>query len=796
MRNYTKLGKATLLLSLFPILFTAGCSSGERTSLSSSVLSDLKADLSGASASSISSKIFSALDIQNRDGEINVLAIILSDEQISQIIQGATNALQRESTQNSVDLVNILPVIAKGATAVLDEIGVTEASDRIQILRVIGQSLVESLNGRQTYLPFGSANNGSTAFNTAINKLANAFVSNLGSAGISAADANSAINGIVQSIIATLDSSGISEPELTSGIQSIVSGSTTGLGNLQISGFDPSSIPDAVQAIAAGATSALNDINMNGFNSSDIAGIITQISSGITKSLAQITGPNGSFDPANAIKAIGTGIGVGAQDISATFPGIINQENLESWIESGANSAGTNYAIPDIGTDIGTGLTLPNPYTGSPNAVLSFADGSTYNFGTLVEDEDTGYENYIKTFTITNTGSVAATDVSAILRDENGEDTQFFGAYMFLHDDSSGGGGEGETIFSGPPSYPGFGGTCGETLEPGQSCTVVVIPNQFNSETGENYANGGSLAFSYNNGSSVTTSAINLTVQFPLPPPEPQFFISSSHVKFFNTQSQTATLTVLNSGNGNGYFDPANLPMIQQSPGVNQNPVYFTFGGGLPFPGSGGTCSGTLAPDATCTFTVTFNPGALAQGESVSNYYMSLTYSPPGAEQTYQTFINLSGTVPNRAWLEADAQAENPHIRIPYPDATTWISQDVVISNNGPLTATDIAVQFGGFYNQAGGAHWFTSNPLITPATYANQTDPGYPGHVAGGGPAACGTTLASGASCRISVSPKPDSSLGWYDTLSLTYGSGGSGQNWLNMTFSTQQPEEDSGED
>ncbi|MBY0316082.1 MAG: hypothetical protein K2Q26_11205, partial [Bdellovibrionales bacterium] len=176
MKKYTTIGKAALMFSLITPLFTAGCSSGSRSSLSGSVLSELKDDLSQASASSISSKIFLMLNNKNSDSEINVLSVTLSEEQIAQIIQGATDALQREVTANSVDLVQILPVIAKGATGVLDEIGVSEASARIQILRVIGQSLVESLNGRQTFLTFGPGTTASTPFNTAVSTLASAFV--------------------------------------------------------------------------------------------------------------------------------------------------------------------------------------------------------------------------------------------------------------------------------------------------------------------------------------------------------------------------------------------------------------------------------------------------------------------------------------------------------------------------------------------------------------------------------------------------------------------------------------------
>jgi len=113
--------------------------------------------------------------------------------------------------------------------------------------------------------------------------------------------------------------------------------------------------------------------------------------------------------------------------------------------------------------------------TGTAMAALSISDGATYDFGSQPLGSVTD-----KTFTVTNSGAVAATGISG---------AAFSGAYSFKNG-----------------SFPGTGGTCAASLASAASCTVVV--SYAPASTGASSAN---LQLDYHDGNAVTSASRALT---------------------------------------------------------------------------------------------------------------------------------------------------------------------------------------------------------------------------------------------------------------------------------------------
>lgn len=109
--------------------------------------------------------------------------------------------------------------------------------------------------------------------------------------------------------------------------------------------------------------------------------------------------------------------------------------------------------------------------TGITPAVLSISDGDTYDYGTV----DPGSSVH-KTFTISNTGESSATSLAASVSSS-------------------------DFSFKARP-FPGNGGTCGNSLETGASCTSIIT---FTPQTAGGKTD--SLALYYLNGADSTTSS-------------------------------------------------------------------------------------------------------------------------------------------------------------------------------------------------------------------------------------------------------------------------------------------------
>lgn len=204
----------------------------------------------------------------------------------------------------------------------------------------------------------------------------------------------------------------------------------------------------------------------------------------------------------------------------------------------------------------------PNdPITG--NATLAISNGPTYDFGTVtsgvVKDQ---------TLTVTNSGTRAATAVAG---------TALTAPFSF-----KGG------------AYPGTGGTCGTNLAPASTCTLVVRFSPSAAAVSQ-----GTLRLSYIDnstsrtvslalrGTGVGASLANITIS----PASPYAFGllavgSSADVMFTLRNVGSARATSLSAG-------------VLAAP--------FRFKGGA-YPGTGGTCTASLAAATNCTVVVSYVP--------------------------------------------------------------------------------------------------------------------------------------------------------------------------------------------
>ena len=180
------------------------------------------------------------------------------------------------------------------------------------------------------------------------------------------------------------------------------------------------------------------------------------------------------------------------------------------------------------------------------------------------------------------------------------------------------------------------------------------------------------------------------------PPPAPALSFSSLTAFSANVGSTSAaqTLTVTNTGTAAATFN-----LITVGGGPNGPPVFIS---------TGNTCTGTLAPNASCTLTITFSP--TAGGPSVGA--VTFTDNVAGSPQT----VTLNGT----GLAPAIALAPGPLTFTATNVGTPSATQSIAITNTGTaaLTISSIAVT-----GTAASSYSQTNNcPASLPATTGNCT--------------------------------------------------------------------------
>nr|MBA2405466.1 choice-of-anchor D domain-containing protein [Bdellovibrionales bacterium] len=197
--------------------------------------------------------------------------------------------------------------------------------------------------------------------------------------------------------------------------------------------------------------------------------------------------------------------------------------------------------------------------TGAPTSVLSFSS-SSYDFGKIIQSQSSS-----KIITVNHSGPVPATDLS-------------LNALLTPYSYKGG-------------TYPGTGGNCSDTLNSG-NCTIVI--DFAPTTTGiKNHT----FSLSYNNGTTLRTINALLTGESLA---QAIISISETNPYNFGTSNLSAsidkTFTLFNSGSVSG-----------TSMAGSFDTAVFSFKGGN-FPGTGGTCTVTLAAGASCNIVLNFKP--------------------------------------------------------------------------------------------------------------------------------------------------------------------------------------------
>ncbi|MCM2278870.1 MAG: choice-of-anchor D domain-containing protein [Oligoflexia bacterium] len=193
-------------------------------------------------------------------------------------------------------------------------------------------------------------------------------------------------------------------------------------------------------------------------------------------------------------------------------------------------------------------------------------------------------------------------------------------------------------------------------------------------------------------------------------------------------------LTLVNAG-------PWPATEIQEDPAEPALAAPFAFKGGA-FPGTGGTCTTTLEPQATCTLVISYSPAGPgpASGALALRYVNGAIHAPLP--------ISFSGTTTAVLTLSDD-----PTLDFGASPSGTPVDATLTLSNTGITAAQALGES--------------PADPLTAPFGFKGGSYPGTGG--------SCGTTLAPGASCTLVLTFSPSSPAGgsYSDTLSLVFDDG-----------------------
>ncbi len=334
----------------------------------------------------------------------------------------------------------------------------------------------------------------------------------------------------------------------------------------------------------------------------------------------------------------------------------------------------------------------------APPALITITDSPSYDFGGVVVNS-----NAQATFTLTNTGGVSATSLV-----DNALVTAPF------------------TYEGG--SYPGTSGTCTATLIAGASCDLVIDFDPLT--TGVHNA---SIDLDYNDGATTINLAQGLQgtglspANITITESDPYDF---GQVTVLASLTHTFTLTNIGGGtasaiSGSGLAAP------------------FDFEGGT-FPGTTGTCAGTLAPAGTCEVVVIFSPTATGN----FNDTFDINYNDGAIGQVSSRDVIGEGINPAVLTIT----------EAPFYDYG-------IVANGGVEDHTFTITNTGGSSATA-----LTEIGLAPPYDFAGG---GYPG--TGG---TCVTVVAPAATCTIVVELRPTVLGAYNDTIDISYNDGATGQN------------------
>lgn len=273
-------------------------------------------------------------------------------------------------------------------------------------------------------------------------------------------------------------------------------------------------------------------------------------------------------------------------------------------------------------------------------------------------------------------------------------------------------------------AFPGTGGTCTTSLAAGASCTLVIqyIP------TGTGTAlisSSGTLTLNYNNGGSSTSLATTLLGEAGLGS------ITISNSFNFGTRAVGSTTNFTATVTNNGTFDVTSLAWGTPFAA----PFMWTTSGS--YPGASGTCGAEIAPGGSCTVRISFSPSSIG----VFSDTLYLDYN--NGESVVTASRAMSGT----GALAVLSITDMPLYDFgPVAYNSNFASRVITITNTGGISATA-----------------FTRTGLAAPFTIFSQT---------------CGSTLAAGASCNVTLRYTPTSLGASAGAMNISYNNGQSVQN------------------
>lgn len=275
-------------------------------------------------------------------------------------------------------------------------------------------------------------------------------------------------------------------------------------------------------------------------------------------------------------------------------------------------------------------------------------------------------------------------------------------------------------------SYPGIGGSCGSSLSPLASCTVVtnytpVTAGATSNTLALNYSSASNAETSYFPMTGTAVALASLSITSPVTNPfdfGPVVIGAAAVNQLFtlkNNGGQTATALA-----ATGLAAP------------------FTFRGGS-YPGTSANCGTTLTAGASCTIAVSFSPSTPGSASD------SLDISYSDGTVTQNLSEGLTGTGTNAAVLSI-----TPGPSFDYGTKTigTTTAQTFVVTNSGGSSAKTMS-----------------ATALPAPFRFKGSTYPGTGG--------SCATILASAVTCTLIVEFIPTAVGTFNQTITLTYNDG-----------------------
>ncbi len=342
MRN--KFIKTTLLVASY--LAVLACSKSDKeeanltpgVSLSNSILTSLSAALSGTHVAAAASSKYTAQTDET---------LQLNEAQVDALIAAATAAVSAAGLADSTDYIALMPVIIQAAELELADITFANTAAKVDVIEVLGESLIASMNGNSDHLLEDSAEAGKTAYETAVLVIAESLIENMDSAGISSDDFASACESTVTDLVANLDEAGLTAAQVELAVGAITEGAVAGLDGFTAAGFDADDLAEVIAGISGGAVAGIDSIELAGYDVDSLADMVAMITAGATQGLDRFTMADyDSADLATMIAQIQAGAVSELDNISFAGYSATSLPNMVKYLTQGAIGALDGITMP------------------------------------------------------------------------------------------------------------------------------------------------------------------------------------------------------------------------------------------------------------------------------------------------------------------------------------------------------------------------------------------------------------------------------------------------------------------